>query len=127
VEYAVAPSSPLSPPESLAKSGSSSDSQPDTPFTIRKRKRVIRRAKKVKRVKQLAVMLSIGEGINDPYQYRSPSISPELPLHLSAQTPPSPTTTLATPPPISVAASTHYNTNKQGPIGFFTAKVSLST
>ncbi|XP_076088782.1 uncharacterized protein LOC143059177 [Mytilus galloprovincialis] len=114
-EHAVAPSSPLSSPDSPAKAASSPDSQPDTEYTIRKRKRVIRRAPKVKRVKQLAVMLSTGEGTSDPYQYRSPSVSPELPPHLLAPTPPSPTTP-ATPPPVCKAATTQTTpTNKDPP------------
>ncbi|CAC5398200.1 unnamed protein product [Mytilus coruscus] len=61
-------------------------------------------------------MLSTGEGINDPYQYRLSSVSPELPPHLSAPTPPSLTTTIATPPPVCVAASTQTTpTNKDPP------------
>ncbi|CAC5412482.1 unnamed protein product [Mytilus coruscus] len=45
-EYAVAPSSSLSPPESPPKSDSSSESPPNSPFKIRKRNRIIRPATK---------------------------------------------------------------------------------
>ncbi|CAC5425264.1 unnamed protein product [Mytilus coruscus] len=43
-----------------------------------------------KKPRQEAVLLSMEEGIHDPYAYRSPSISPQLPLHLEAPSPTSP-------------------------------------
>lgn len=52
-EYAVAPSSPLSPPELPAKSALSSESPPNSPLRIGKRKRMIRPATKAKKDKQL--------------------------------------------------------------------------
>lgn len=76
-------SSPHSPAQSSPQSTVST-----SPFKLHKRKRnyAVTNAKKPRRP---AVLLSVEDGINDPYQYRSPSTSPQLPLHLSAPTPPS--------------------------------------
>lgn len=54
----------------------------------------------------LAVELSTGEDINNLFRYMSPSVTPELSPHLSALTPPSPTTKSATQPPMFVTTST---------------------
>ncbi|VDI77861.1 Hypothetical predicted protein [Mytilus galloprovincialis] len=50
-----------------------------------------------KKPRQETVLLSMKEGIHDPYAYRSPSISPQLPLHLEAPSPTSPIVPTTTP------------------------------
>ncbi|VDI52374.1 Hypothetical predicted protein [Mytilus galloprovincialis] len=106
---------------SLPPTPSSPESLPPSPFKIRKRKLIGRTDNKPKKARQEAVMLSIGDGIDDPFQYRSPSVTPELPLHLSAPTPPSPPLPpspidrLATLPTVTSAATQTTPTHKDPP------------
>ncbi|CAC5406031.1 unnamed protein product [Mytilus coruscus] len=67
-----------------------------SPFVIRKRKRMPKTITS-KKPRQEAVLLSMEEGIHDPYVYRSPSISPQLPMHLVAPSPTSPTLSTSSP------------------------------
>ncbi|VDI77491.1 Hypothetical predicted protein [Mytilus galloprovincialis] len=67
-----------------------------SPYVIRKRKKMPKTTTS-KKPRQEAVLLSTEEGIHDPYAYRSPSISPQLPLHLEAPSPTSPIVPTPTP------------------------------
>ncbi|CAC5374543.1 unnamed protein product [Mytilus coruscus] len=101
------PSTPSSP--------SSPESLPKSPFQIRKK--IGRNDSKPKKARQEAVMLSIGDGIDDSYIFRSPSVSLELPHHLSAPTPPSPIYRPATPP-TSTSTSTQTTPTHKEPTTF---------
>lgn len=80
-EYAVASSSPLSPPELPAKSALSSESPPNSPFRIRKRKRMILPATKAKKDKQLPPNQSAPTPL-------LPTTKPEMFVTTSTQTTP---------------------------------------
>ena len=71
-------SSPHSPAQSSPQSHVST-----SPFKLHKRKRnfAVTNAKKSRRP---AVLLSVEDGINNPYQYRSPSMSPQLDVTTTA-------------------------------------------
>ena len=77
-----------SPSNSAPASPASSESPDQSPtFRIRKRKRAAVKANETKKARPEAKLLSIEEGVNDPYEFRSPSQSPQLPEYLSAPTP----------------------------------------
>ncbi|VDI25001.1 Hypothetical predicted protein [Mytilus galloprovincialis] len=68
-----------------------------SPYVIRKRK-TMPKTTTSKKHRQEAVLLSMEEGIHDPYAYRSSFISPQLlPLHLEAPSPTSPIVPTPTP------------------------------
>jgi hypothetical protein len=90
-------SSPHSPAQSSPQSAVST-----SPFKLHKKKKLC--SNQCQETQTTAVLISVEDGINDPYQYRSPSTSSQLPLHLSPPTLPAQVSKL-TARAVSVAAS----------------------